>query len=75
MKCLFGIPFLPFLCLSILQLVASTSAQTCYYPDGSVATGDRPCNKSTAYSACCSTPDYCLTNGLCFDAGGNNYMT
>lgn len=70
-----GISFLPFLCLSVLQLVASTSAQTCYYPDGSEAAGNRPCNTSTTYSACCSTTDYCLTNGLCFDAGGNNYMT
>lgn len=71
----FWISFLPFLCFSILQLVASISAQTCYYPDGSEATGNRPCNTSTTYSACCSTTDYCLTNGLCFDAGSNNYMT
>ena len=55
--------------------MASTSAQTCYYPDGSVAAGNRPCNTTTTYSACCSTVDYCLTNGLCFDAGGNNHIS
>ena len=41
----------------------------CYYPDGSISTGDIPCNSAAAgnsVSACCGQSDICLDNGLCF---------
>ena len=40
----------------------------CYFPDGSIATGDTPCNSaatSNSVSACCGYSDICLDNALC----------
>jgi hypothetical protein len=50
-------------------------AQTCYWPDGSIAGVHVPCNPAATYSACCSFADYCLSNSLCFDAGANNILS
>jgi len=50
------------------------SCQTCYHPDGSVSP-DSPCSPSQTQSACCYYPDYCLSNGFCFDAGANNLLS
>ena len=61
--------------LFILLLSLHAAAQTCYWPDGSVATGSSVCNPSSAYSSCCGNIDYCLTNGLCFDAYGDNAIS
>ena len=43
-------------------------SQTCYYPNGSIAPDDRPCNASAQQSACCPQEDACMNNGLCFGA-------
>ncbi|KAI9869303.1 MAG: hypothetical protein M1813_000092 [Trichoglossum hirsutum] len=54
----------------------SASAQTCYGVGGSIALGATPCNPSSStHSACCHNVDYCLTNGLCFDSGGDNLLS
>ena len=40
----------------------------CYFPDGSIATNDTPCNSaatSNSVSACCGHSDICLDNALC----------
>ncbi|KAM0801885.1 hypothetical protein BDR22DRAFT_845558 [Usnea florida] len=40
----------------------------CYYPDGSMANSDTPCNSAatiSTFSACCDQSDICLDNGLC----------
>lgn len=50
-----------------------TSAEACYYPDGSVAALDTPCHSSSTgggASACCTYPDICLDNKLCLAQGG-----
>jgi hypothetical protein len=59
----------PFLLL-ILFLVANiqlASAQ-CYYPDGSISTGDTPCT-STGNSTCCGSGYACLSNRICMATG------
>ncbi|KAI1260648.1 hypothetical protein F5Y18DRAFT_404683 [Xylariaceae sp. FL1019] len=33
-----------------------------------------PCNVSERISVCCSATDFCLDNGLCLDAGGDNLI-
>ena len=45
-----------------------TDAQTCYYPDGTVAPGDTPCHSLSiggGSSACCAKAHVCLSNNLC----------
>lgn len=61
----------------LLLLYSLASASTCYFSDGSIATGSFACNNSTEFSACCvlhqedGTPsDLCTTNGLCLSRSG-----
>jgi hypothetical protein len=65
----------PTMALISFALIPIVSA-TCYYTDGSVATAynQTACDPSAVVSACCDQADYCLSNGLCFDAGGNNLL-
>ncbi|GAW22810.1 hypothetical protein ANO14919_123530 [Xylariales sp. No.14919] len=48
------------------------AASKCFYPDGSEATGDSPCNPDAEVSACCgsSSDSTCLSNSLCEDGSG-----
>ncbi|KAK4494146.1 hypothetical protein PRZ48_014444 [Zasmidium cellare] len=48
-------------------LISLSSAQQCYYPDGSPST-DTPCS-TNGDSACCSSSSFCMDNGLCFGGG------
>lgn len=57
-------------------------AATCYRLDGTPFAKIRAddgdwiaCDASATVSSCCSTKDYCLGNGLCLDAGANNYFS
>lgn len=57
---------------------AMANAQTCYFPDGSVADRDTPCNSNaTNYgvSACCAHMDICLDNHLCLAQSGEEVIT
>ncbi|KAF3402645.1 hypothetical protein DPV78_004777 [Talaromyces pinophilus] len=47
--------------------------QTCYYPDGSIAQGDKPCGNGTDV-ACCGSGGICLSNGLCMDVAQPNTL-
>jgi len=47
----------------------------CYDAFGTLQTGHQPCKPNDPVSWCCSEADYCLSNGLCLDAGANNVMT
>lgn len=51
----------------LLYFTATTSASaSCYYPSGSIAPADIPCNHNpTEDSACCGQGFICLSNGLC----------
>ncbi|KAI1310835.1 hypothetical protein F5Y03DRAFT_8023 [Xylaria venustula] len=48
---------------------------TCYDTSGNEKDTFLPCNPSADVSVCCSTSDYCLDNGLCLDAAGDNIFT
>lgn len=52
----------------LLQLVATTSAQQCFYPDGTISP-DTPCSTDSGHSACCGASSFCMDNGLCFGGG------
>ncbi|KAH0286952.1 hypothetical protein M436DRAFT_60767 [Aureobasidium namibiae CBS 147.97] len=58
--------------LLIAQLFLSGSAQTCYWPDNSVAETLTPCNSAATNSHCCGPYALCLDNGYCFNQG-NEY--
>ncbi|CEL08955.1 hypothetical protein ASPCAL12099 [Aspergillus calidoustus] len=62
-------PRLASLCTLLLRLLCPAiylglSTATCYYPNGSPATGDVQC-QSGPNSACCGQGAICLSNGLC----------
>ncbi|KAF4545218.1 uncharacterized protein LTHEOB_5629 [Lasiodiplodia theobromae] len=48
-----------------LFLLAVRAANTCYYPDGSVADKDIPCSSSSSGAACCPQGWQCLDDGIC----------
>ncbi|OIW32598.1 hypothetical protein CONLIGDRAFT_630271 [Coniochaeta ligniaria NRRL 30616] len=60
----------------IIQLLfvplALAAAASCYTPSGNASTTLIPCNPGDPVSHCCSESDFCLSNGLCLNAGGNN---
>jgi hypothetical protein len=61
---------------ALVSLVAA--ADTCYLPSGDKApTGILPCSSTSSGAAthCCGGSDYCLSNGLCLNAGGSNEIT
>ncbi|PYI02536.1 hypothetical protein BO78DRAFT_324990 [Aspergillus sclerotiicarbonarius CBS 121057] len=62
---------------SFVLLVAScttvSAGNTCYFPNGDIATKNVPCSSET-YSACCGTSDICLSNNLCMDTGEQPYV-
>ena len=61
-----------------LGIVVMADAQTCYYPDGSVASADSPCHSPSikdGASACCNSVDICLNNGLCLSQSGGEMIS
>ncbi|OIW32020.1 hypothetical protein CONLIGDRAFT_629717 [Coniochaeta ligniaria NRRL 30616] len=67
---------------TLLLTDIATAAATCYRLDGTPFAKIRPddgdwvpCDASASTSSCCSVKDYCLGNGLCLDAGANNYFS
>ncbi|KAK3392780.1 hypothetical protein B0H63DRAFT_515998 [Podospora didyma] len=70
------------LLLGLFADCAAADATTCYRLDGLPHTKIRPddgdwipCDSTATVSSCCSSKDYCLGNGLCLDAGANNYFS
>ncbi|KAJ8130807.1 hypothetical protein O1611_g2820 [Lasiodiplodia mahajangana] len=61
--------------LVVLVLAISRSNATCYDTSGNEHDTFFPCNASAEVSVCCSDSDYCLDNGLCLDAAGDNIFT
>lgn len=44
------------------------AARTCYYPDGTISSGDLACDENAKHSACCGAPPFggtCLSTGIC----------
>jgi hypothetical protein len=69
-----------FALISLYHLV--TAAVTCYDPNGKPLTGagwenytNVVCDTTAAVSICCSPNDNCLSNGLCFNTGADNYLS
>ena len=60
---------LTFIAISVYFVGKTTpiGAQTCHFPNGSVAPRDTPCRapSSDEASPCCAYMDVCLDNGLC----------
>ncbi|KAI5365956.1 hypothetical protein Slin14017_G035960 [Septoria linicola] len=52
--------------------IKTVSAQNCYYPNGDVARTDASC--SSDGGACCPLGWDCLSNGLCFLGGNEQYF-
>ena len=70
--------FLAVLFVSFLGNITMTNAQTCYYPDGSVAPPDTPCHSPSVgdgASACCNHGDVCLDNNLCLAQSSGELIT
>ncbi|KAK6853683.1 hypothetical protein PG995_010495 [Apiospora arundinis] len=78
-------PF-PFILVFFLILTPTPSrcslsvagVSTCYKRDGRPHDSDGdwvPCDPGARASPCCSTSDFCLSNGLCLDAGGDQFFT
>ncbi|KAK3341883.1 hypothetical protein B0T25DRAFT_355425 [Lasiosphaeria hispida] len=64
--------------LVLSELVAGTCYRLDGLPYSKIRTDDGdwvPCNSDARISHCCSSKDYCLPNGLCLDAGANNYFS
>ncbi|KAK0624880.1 hypothetical protein B0T17DRAFT_255182 [Bombardia bombarda] len=67
----------------ILSLFAADLVSgTCYKLDGAPYSRIRPddgdwvpCDNTARVSSCCSSKDYCMGNGMCLDAGANNYFS
>ena len=48
---------------------------TCYNYEGKEMPNIYACDATAKVSPCCGSNDFCLSNGLCLDAGGNNGFT
>ncbi|KXH63105.1 hypothetical protein CSAL01_11072 [Colletotrichum salicis] len=60
----------PFLSLLITLLLSVAQVRAaCYYPDGSIAPNDTPCQDLTAESTCCGQGYACLSNAMCEATG------
>jgi hypothetical protein len=64
--------------IAVTVLASLTLATTCYDYSGNPQTSSffntSACDPSAATSSCCDWADFCLSNGLCFDAGSNNLL-
>lgn len=60
--------------LWLLLLSTTRAAATCYSYEGKEL-DMYPCDATAKISPCCGSNDYCLSNGLCLNAGGNNAYT
>ena len=54
-----------FLPLSFHNYPIAVIIDSCFYPDGTVATVDVPCNTIAPLSACCGDGWACSSNGVC----------
>ncbi|KAI1126008.1 hypothetical protein F5Y10DRAFT_245892 [Nemania abortiva] len=61
--------------LVLFLFAIAQSNATCYDTSGNEHDTFFPCNASAQVSVCCSNSDYCLDNGLCLDAAGDNIFT
>jgi hypothetical protein len=51
--------------LFLLLYSFHTSAQQCYFPDGTSASTDIVCEPNSESSACCGEGGVCYSNGMC----------
>ena len=65
---------LALLCCSSLHVNIASAAATCYKVDGTPQPLFQPCNPEAKISSCCNSIDFCMSNGLCMDAGSFNNL-
>ncbi|KAK8080810.1 hypothetical protein PG997_008628 [Apiospora hydei] len=73
------------LCSSLLLLItlpllvsAADDSKICYNRDGNFGPDGnnwKPCDPGADSSPCCGAKDYCMDNGLCLNADGNQFLT
>ena len=51
--------------LLIFPLLSVKFSQLCYFPDGTIALDDPPCNSTAPESTCCGRTYACLSNSIC----------
>jgi hypothetical protein len=61
--------------LAVLLLAIARSNAIFYDTSGNEHVTFFPYNASAEVGVCCSGSDYCLDNGLCLDAAGDNIFT
>ena len=49
-----------------LHFPSPTTAQQCFFPNGSAADHYTPCNSSASATTCCAGGAACLSSGLCY---------
>lgn len=59
----------------LLAAVIPLTSATCYDRSGNVRSQWLPCDPNASTSTCCSSNDFCMSNGLCLNAGGNQAYT
>jgi hypothetical protein len=75
-----ALPLLPLALLVVLLLpwlpaAAAKGSRECYSPDGTARDWLYACYPDRATSHCCADGDFCLDNGACLDAQGDNDFT
>jgi hypothetical protein len=58
-----------FFFLLVSEFLPLATALGCYYPDGSSANQDTPCQDSKPQSTCCGQGYACLSNNICMATG------
>ncbi|KAK8042877.1 hypothetical protein PG994_013360 [Apiospora phragmitis] len=62
---------------SLPSLVSAGGSKTCFKRDGTLQQDKNwlPCDPGAKASPCCDAGDFCMSNGLCLDAVGNQWFS
>ena len=55
--------------LILAGLAHAQDLSKCYSPNGQTLTTDEPCDPEANASACCPSSAFCLSGGMCIEAG------
>jgi len=62
------------LALVVIHIAFVSGTTTCYNNTGSPVPNMRVCDPDSNISTCCNLADFCLSNGLCLNAGANQMI-
>lgn len=60
-----------YLTLFSILVAVCVAADTCYYPDKTLALGHVPCSDDPNGAPCCASDHICMGNGLCLNVGSH----